>query len=95
MRTHRLQTHPNSNDLNFGTKVADVIGLYLDPPTHAAVLPRHPQAHHAGLRVVHRAVQSGAEWRQRKRGLCRSIHAKKASYMASGQLQTRPLDPTG
>jgi transposase len=37
VRPHRLDTHMVSNDPNFEIKAADVIGLYLDPPAHAAV----------------------------------------------------------
>lgn len=37
IRPHRLDTHMVSNDPEFETKAADVIGLYLNPPAHAAV----------------------------------------------------------
>ncbi|WP_204377184.1 IS630 family transposase, partial [Xanthomonas nasturtii] len=37
VRPHRLDTHMVSNDPEFETKAADVIGLYLDPPAHAVV----------------------------------------------------------
>ncbi|MCX7180557.1 MAG: IS630 family transposase, partial [Proteobacteria bacterium] len=37
VRPHRLATHMVSNDPDFETKAADVIGLYLNPPAHAAV----------------------------------------------------------
>ena len=37
VRPHRLDTHMVSNDPDFETKAADVIGLYLAPPAHAAV----------------------------------------------------------
>lgn len=37
VRPHRLDTHMVSNDPDFETKAADVIGLYLHPPAHAAV----------------------------------------------------------
>lgn len=37
IRPHRLQRHMVSNDPDFETKAADVIGLYLNPPAHAAV----------------------------------------------------------
>lgn len=37
LRPHRLDRHMVSNDPDFETKAADVIGLYLKPPTHAAV----------------------------------------------------------
>lgn len=37
VRPHRLDTHMISNDPDFEAKAADVIGLYLNPPAHAAV----------------------------------------------------------
>jgi transposase len=37
IRPHRLERHMISNDPDFETKAADVIGLYLNPPAHAAV----------------------------------------------------------
>ncbi len=37
LQPHRLERHLVSNDPEFETKAADVIGLYLNPPTHAAV----------------------------------------------------------
>ena len=37
LQPHRLDTHMVSNDPEFETKAADVIGLYLHPPAHAAV----------------------------------------------------------
>lgn len=37
VRPHRLQRHMVSNDPDFETKAADVIGLYLNPPQHAVV----------------------------------------------------------
>ncbi len=37
VRPHRLERHMVSNDPEFETKAADVIGLYLNPPAHAAV----------------------------------------------------------
>ncbi|WDM67353.1 MULTISPECIES: helix-turn-helix domain-containing protein [Xanthomonas] len=37
VRPHRLETHIDSNDPDFETKAADVIGMYLQPPAHAAV----------------------------------------------------------
>ncbi|MFT0174807.1 IS630 family transposase [Paraburkholderia mimosarum] len=37
VRPHRLDTHMVSNDPDFETKAADVIGLYLNPPAHAVV----------------------------------------------------------
>src|SRR2546427_11168867 len=37
VQPHRLERHMVSNDPDFETKAADVIGLYLNPPAHAAV----------------------------------------------------------
>jgi transposase len=37
LRPHRLDRHMISNDPDFESKAADVIGLYLNPPAHAAV----------------------------------------------------------
>lgn len=37
IRPHRLERHMISNDPDFEAKAADVIGLYINPPAHAAV----------------------------------------------------------
>ena len=37
VQPHRAERHMISNDPDFETKAADVIGLYLNPPAHAAV----------------------------------------------------------
>lgn len=37
LRPHRLDSYMASNDPNFEEKAADIIGLYLNPPQHAAV----------------------------------------------------------
>ena len=37
VRPHRLERYLASDDPDFETKAADVIGLYLAPPQHAAV----------------------------------------------------------
>jgi len=37
LKPHRLQGYIASNDPDFETKAADIIGLYLHPPQHAAV----------------------------------------------------------
>ncbi len=36
-KIHRIERYMASNDPDFETKAADVIGLYVDPPQHAAV----------------------------------------------------------
>ena len=35
---HRIRTFKLSNDINFASKLRDVVGLYIDPPAHAIVL---------------------------------------------------------
>src|SRR6266480_2104046 len=37
LKPHRLERYMASNDPDFETKAADIIGLYLHPPQHAAV----------------------------------------------------------
>ena len=37
LKPHRIDRYTRSTDPDFETKAADVIGLYLDPPQHAAV----------------------------------------------------------
>jgi transposase len=37
LKPHRLERYMASNDPNFETKAADIIGLYLNPPEHAAI----------------------------------------------------------
>jgi len=37
LKPHRLDRYMASNDPNFEAKAADIIGLYMDPPQHAAV----------------------------------------------------------
>lgn len=37
LKPHRLERYMASNDPEFETKAADIIGLYLDPPQHAAI----------------------------------------------------------
>jgi hypothetical protein len=41
---HRLERYMRSTDPDFETKVADVIGLYLDQPQHAVGRRRDPAA---------------------------------------------------
>jgi hypothetical protein len=37
LKPHRLERYLASDDPDFESKTADIIGLYLDPPQHAAV----------------------------------------------------------
>jgi transposase len=38
LQPHRLRTFKRSRDPAFATKLADIVGLYIDPPAHAVVL---------------------------------------------------------
>ena len=38
LQPHRVQTFKFSTDPDFTTKLADIVGLYLDPPARAIVL---------------------------------------------------------
>ncbi|HEX2931172.1 MAG TPA: IS630 family transposase [Candidatus Binatia bacterium] len=38
IKPHRLERYMASQDANFESKAADIIGLYLNPPQHAAIL---------------------------------------------------------
>ena len=37
VKPHRMERYMASNDPDFETKAADIIGLYLNPPQHAAI----------------------------------------------------------
>src|SRR5499433_2920019 len=38
LQPHRLRTFKRSRDPSFAVKLADIVGLYVDPPAHAMVL---------------------------------------------------------
>ena len=38
LQPHRVRSFRRSRDPQFAEKMADIIGLYLDPPAHAVVL---------------------------------------------------------
>ena len=38
LQPHRLRTFKHSRDPSFAAKLADIVGLYVDPPAHAVVL---------------------------------------------------------
>jgi hypothetical protein len=38
LQPHRIRTFKRSSDPNLAEKVEDVVGLYMDPPTHAVVV---------------------------------------------------------
>ena len=45
LQPHRLERYLASDDPDFETKAADVIGLYLDPPAHAVVFSVDEKSH--------------------------------------------------
>lgn len=45
LKPHRLSRYMASNDPDFEQKAADIIGLYLDPPKHAAVFCLDEKSH--------------------------------------------------
>ena len=42
LQPHRIRTFKRSRDPSFAAKLADVVGLYVDPPAHAVVLSLEP-----------------------------------------------------
>ena len=45
LHPHRVRSVKRSRDLRFAAKLADIVGLYFDPPTQAVVLSIvHPTA---------------------------------------------------
>jgi hypothetical protein len=38
LQPHRVRSFKRSRDPRFAEKMADIVGLYLDPPAHAVVL---------------------------------------------------------
>jgi hypothetical protein len=38
LQPHRLRIFKHSRDPSFSAKLADIVGLYVDPPAHAVVL---------------------------------------------------------
>jgi transposase len=42
---HRSRTFKRSNDPDFAAKLADIVGLYIDPPKHALVLSIDEKSH--------------------------------------------------
>jgi transposase len=45
IKPHRIERYMASDDPEFETKAADVIGLYLDPPKHAAIFSLDEKSH--------------------------------------------------
>ena len=45
LQPHRIRTFKRSRDPAFEDKLVDVVGLYVDPPTHAVVLSIDEKSH--------------------------------------------------
>jgi len=45
LQPHRIRTFKRSNDPEFAAKLADIVGLYVDPPKHAIVLSVDEKSH--------------------------------------------------
>src|SRR5438445_10197972 len=53
LQPHRLRTFKRSRDPSFAAKLADIVGLYLDPPAHSVVLSIHDNSQIQSLRRTH------------------------------------------
>src|SRR5438067_3968342 len=49
LQPHRVRSFKRSNDPRFAEKLADIVGLYLDPPAHAVVLSTHAKTQFQAL----------------------------------------------
>ena len=49
LKPHRIERYMASNDPDFEKKAADIIGLYLNPPAHAAVFCVDEKTAYSGL----------------------------------------------
>jgi hypothetical protein len=56
---HRLRTFKRSRDPSFPAKLADIVGLYVDPPAHAAVLSLDEKSQIQALDRTNRDCRSG------------------------------------
>ena len=45
LQPHRIRTFKRSTDPEFAAKLADIVGLYVDPPKHAVVLSVDEKSH--------------------------------------------------
>ena len=45
LQPHRIRTFKRSTDPEFGAKLEDIVGLYVDPPKHAVVLSVDEKSH--------------------------------------------------
>ena len=62
LQPHRSETFKLSNDPQLVDKVRDIVGLYLDPPAHAAVfcVDEKPEILGAGAHATAAAAAAGA-----------------------------------
>ena len=56
IKPHRIERYMASDDPDFEAKAADVIGLYLDPPKHAAIFSLDEKSHIQALDRLHPAL---------------------------------------
>ena len=105
LRPHRLEGYMASNDPNFETKAADIIGLYLHPPQHAAVFVlmrrlrskpwiekiRYFHSRRAALNVMDLSITAMEPFRSMRRSI-----PKRVRFLARPQRATprRSLSPS-
>lgn len=65
LKPHRIERYMASNDPDFETKAADVIGLYVNPPQHAAVFCVDEKTAIQALDRLDQALSSSLERRRR------------------------------
>jgi hypothetical protein len=51
LKPHRVRTFKRSRDPDFAAKLADIVGLYMDPPTQAVVRPDWPRLYRSARRM--------------------------------------------
>jgi hypothetical protein len=67
MRPHRLEPYMASNDPDLETRAANVIGLYLNPPQHAAVFFVDEESAYSGAGSPRPAVAAESRTRRAER----------------------------
>ena len=67
LKPHRLERYMASNDPDFERKAADIIGLYLDPPRHAAVFCVDEKT------AIQALDRRDIEWRNRETPECPTL----------------------
>jgi len=99
LQPHRLERHIRSTDPDFETKVADVIGLYLDPRQHAVVFGVDEKTAIQALdegrepRYADGSIQRGAGVGTRRRAFksARTSLAGRAVFTSSSHVSRRRL----